>query len=156
MSFEQTLRESYIAVRRRLYAMTPASRPVKLEPKAHIRPYKPADAAAQMLALVEAQRRLAKAWEAPAPAPYDDVSVIVPANATRRIIDEVCAKHNVKYREIVGDSRSVPIVRARQEVCYRIREERQLSWPQIGRLVGGRDHTTALHSYRVHKARIEA
>ena len=53
MSFEQSLRESYIAVRRRLWAMTTASRPVKLEPKAHIRPYKPADAAAPMFGAVE-------------------------------------------------------------------------------------------------------
>lgn len=96
-------------------------------------------------------------WEAPEPAPYDDAgSVIVPANASRRIIDEACEKHGVSYGELIGTIRSRNIVLARQEACYRLRVERHLSWSQIGRIMGGKDHTTALHSYRVHKARIGA
>lgn len=98
-----------------------------------------------------------QSWQTPAPAPYDDAgSVVVPANASRRILDEVCEKHGASYGELIGTIRSRYIVLARQEACYRLRVERLLSWSQIGRLIGGKDHTTALHSYRVHKARLEA
>lgn len=156
MSYEQALRENYIAVRRRLYSMPPAKRPVQLEPKAHIRPYSPAKVAAQIRAREEAQRRLSKEWEAHAPAPYDDFEVVVPGSATRRIMDEVCAEYGTRYTELISPIRARNVVTARQKVCYRLRVERQMSWSQIGRLVGGQDHTTVLHSYRVHKARIEA
>jgi chromosomal replication initiation ATPase DnaA len=29
-----------------------------------------------------------------------------------------------------------------------------ISWPEMGRLFGGRDHTTVLHGVRAHAARV--
>ena len=40
---------------------------------------------------------------------------------------------------------SVPIALHRQIVMYLIREETGMSFPQIGHLLGGRDHTTVMH-----------
>ncbi len=46
-------------------------------------------------------------------------------------------------------SRSKHIVAARQEAMYRVRKERtDMSLPMIGRVFGGKDHTTILHAVR--------
>lgn len=92
--------------------------------------------------------------EAPAPETVAPNAPSVPSS--KAIIMEVCRKRDVAYREIVGETRQTRIVHARAEACYRLREERQLSWAQIGRLVGGKDHTTALHNYRKHAERLRA
>jgi hypothetical protein len=84
--------------------------------------------------------------EAPAPSPQ---------LGSARIIKEVSLKHGVSVDEILSDIRSVGIVAARFEAMYRIREERRLSWAQIGRQFN-RDHTSVLHGYRQHKKRLEA
>lgn len=77
--------------------------------------------------------------------------------SSAEIIAQVAHKHGLRVAEVKGDTRTVPIVAARQEAYWRLREERQLSWAQIGKLLGGKDHTTVLHGYRMHtKKRLEA
>jgi len=44
-----------------------------------------------------------------------------------------------------GKSRSRTIARPRQVAMYLLREETGASLPQIGALLGGRDHTTVLY-----------
>ena len=39
------------------------------------------------------------------------------------------------------------MVRARQVATYLLREDFNISYPLIGQKLGGRDHTTAIHSH---------
>lgn len=72
----------------------------------------------------------------------------VPLTDAQRIMKEVCAKHRITRAELIGRQRSAPIAAARHEAAYRMKKETILSLPQIGRRLGGRDHTTALNSIR--------
>lgn len=73
---------------------------------------------------------------------------------SRQIIGEVALKHGLKISEIKASRRTAHLVLARQECCYRLATETLLSLPQIGRLMGGRDHTSVLYSVRRHAYRI--
>ncbi|MDO8490609.1 MAG: chromosomal replication initiator protein DnaA [Dehalococcoidia bacterium] len=48
---------------------------------------------------------------------------------------------------LTGTRRDKHIALARQVSMYLLREELQKSWAEIGRELGGRDHTTILHGY---------
>jgi chromosomal replication initiation ATPase DnaA len=72
------------------------------------------------------------------------------------IVTEVIQKHGITRKQLKSDSRLPQYVAARQELCYRLREECSLSLPQIGGILGGRDHTTVLHGYRRHAAKLAA
>lgn len=74
--------------------------------------------------------------------------------SSAEIITQVANKHGLRVAQIKGSTRTVPVVTARQEACWRLREERQLSWAQIGNLLGGKDHTTILAGYRRHAERM--
>lgn len=49
-------------------------------------------------------------------------------------------------RALLGTSRSRPIARPRQILMYLLRTELSLPLQEVGRLVGGRDHTTVIHA----------
>lgn len=74
----------------------------------------------------------------------------------KTIIHEVAVAHSVFFAEIVGHARSYPIVAARQEAYYRLRTELGMSFPEIGRRMGGKDHTGVIHGINKHKAKLEA
>ncbi|HEV7345489.1 MAG TPA: helix-turn-helix domain-containing protein [Devosia sp.] len=76
----------------------------------------------------------------------------LPMSDAQRILREVCSKHEVTKAELTGGQRGRAIVLARQEASYRLKKETTLSLPQIGRKLGGRDHTTILHAVRRHAA----
>lgn len=65
---------------------------------------------------------------------------------------EVSKAFGISRAELVGSTRAATPLRARQVAIYLTRELTDLSLPQIGRLYGGRDHSTVLNSIR----RIEA
>lgn len=56
--------------------------------------------------------------------------------------------YNVKLSELLGKSRKRTIVRPRQLAMYLAKDLTNKSYPEIGELFGGRDHTTVLHAYR--------
>ncbi len=64
----------------------------------------------------------------------------------------VAAEFGVSTAELVGSTRAAAPLRARQVAIFLTRELTDLSLPQIGRLYGGRDHSTVLNSVR----RVEA
>ncbi|MGC1853425.1 MAG: chromosomal replication initiator protein DnaA [Solirubrobacterales bacterium] len=68
------------------------------------------------------------------------------------IQQRVAAAFGISRAELVGASRAATPLRARQIAILLTREATDLSLPQIGRLYGGRDHTTILNSLR----RVEA
>lgn len=68
----------------------------------------------------------------------------------RQIVNEVAAKHGVSFIDIISERRPRYIVLARQEAMYRLYNETTLSFPDIGRRLGGKDHTTVLHGVTRH------
>jgi len=65
-----------------------------------------------------------------------------------RIALEVSEKHGVSFEDMKSKSHVKRLVDARSEAYFRIRTETKLSYPQIGRRFGGRDHTTVIHGVR--------
>ena len=73
----------------------------------------------------------------------------------RDLMREVCAKHGITQLEMKSARRTKRVCRARHEYFWLCRQRTTLSYPQIGRSCGNRDHTTVLHGERVHQARID-
>lgn len=59
-----------------------------------------------------------------------------------------CAEMGLDYKEITGPSRQKVITRFRFQLIWEMKQEFTLSYPQMGRIFGGRDHTSILHAYR--------
>jgi chromosomal replication initiator protein len=70
------------------------------------------------------------------------------ANPVDEIQRHVSEAFGVSRAELVGSTRAARPLRARQVAIYLTRELTDLSLPQIGRLYGGRDHSTVLNSIR--------
>ncbi len=78
----------------------------------------------------------------------DYVSNIQAKSLTAKEIIEATARfYNIGFKDLVGKSRKKELVWPRQVAVYLIREELGSSYPAIGAELGGRDHTTAMHSY---------
>lgn len=64
-------------------------------------------------------------------------------------INQVCADFfGISEPAITGRTKSRRVVWARQTCCWLARRMTDLSYPEIGRAIGGRDHTTIMHSVR--------
>lgn len=73
---------------------------------------------------------------------------------TKDIINAVAEFYGVKVTDLIGTSRRRELVIPRQVAMYLMREELDASFPLIGHEMGGRDHTTAIHSYNKIKEEI--
>jgi chromosomal replication initiator protein len=89
------------------------------------------------------------------------IEAVIPKGARRdestpveEIQRRVSAAFGISRAELVGSTRSAAPLRARQVAIYLTRELTDLSLPQIGRLYGGRDHSTVLNSIRRMEARV--
>lgn len=71
------------------------------------------------------------------------------------IIDAVCSYYNVSKTNLVGRCRTAKFIRPRHVACYLGKSLTLLSTPEIGRKLGGRDHTAVLHGARKITARIQ-
>lgn len=65
------------------------------------------------------------------------------------IIAAVAKKYGLAPSQLIGPSRAKNITPARHEAMFRIVTELDYSYPKAGRCMGGRDHTTAIHSVKV-------
>lgn len=73
----------------------------------------------------------------------------------QKIMYVVAVKHGVRLEDLRSPARIKRFVLARHEAMWEIRRQRPaLSLPHIGRLFGGRDHTTILHGIRAHQNRL--
>lgn len=63
-----------------------------------------------------------------------------------KIINSVAEFFDVKKEEISGRCRKKKIVKPRQIAIYLLRTELNLSFPEIGKAIGGRDHSTAIYA----------
>jgi chromosomal replication initiator protein len=76
----------------------------------------------------------------------------VEATSVEEIQQQVAERFGISRAELIGTSRAATPLRARQVAIFLTRELTELSLPQIGRLYGGRDHSTVINSLR----RVEA
>jgi chromosomal replication initiator protein len=67
------------------------------------------------------------------------------ASTTTEVIDAVATNYGVSHQDLTGRSRRRDISVPRQVAMYLMREETGTSLVDIGRALGGRDHTTILH-----------
>lgn len=65
----------------------------------------------------------------------------------KKIIKSVAEFYDLQEKEILSNSRKREIVKPRQIAMYLLKEELKSSFPFIGRKLGGKDHTTAIHAY---------
>ncbi|RUA17623.1 MAG: chromosomal replication initiator protein DnaA [Clostridia bacterium] len=66
-------------------------------------------------------------------------------NSPDAILDAVAQEYNITISELKGSRRTRRISVPRQMAMYLLRDVAQLSFPQIGEYLGGRDHTTIMH-----------
>ena len=63
------------------------------------------------------------------------------------IVEQTAAMFGLTVEQLKSKSRTRDLVHARQVGMYVCRELTDLSYPQIGKEFGGRDHTTVIHAY---------
>jgi chromosomal replication initiator protein len=72
----------------------------------------------------------------------------------RNIAVAVAKIHGVRFVDLISNRRHKHLCHARQHAMWEIRRRTKLSLPQIGQLLGGRDHTTVLHGLKQHERRL--
>ena len=78
----------------------------------------------------------------------DTISSTKPRQITPGLIlDETAKMFGLDIEQLCSKSRTRDLVHARQVGMYVCRELTDLSYPQIGKEFGGRDHTTVIHAY---------
>ncbi|MER3515352.1 MAG: chromosomal replication initiator protein DnaA, partial [Chloroflexota bacterium] len=73
---------------------------------------------------------------------------LVPQRSARtpeEVIAAVASHYGLDVAALKGRSRNAEIALPRQIAMFLLREEIGISLPQIGEVLGGRDHTTVLH-----------
>ncbi len=73
-----------------------------------------------------------------------------------QVIETISKYYNLSVQDLVSASRNKELVQPRQVAMYLIRQETDASLPEIGGLLGGRDHTTVIHGIERVKERLEA
>jgi hypothetical protein len=69
-----------------------------------------------------------------------------------RIIARVAREHGLMAKDITGSSRRAGVLKARRAAMIEALKSTDFSFPRVGRLFGGRDHTTILHAIQRHCA----
>lgn len=77
------------------------------------------------------------------------------ALSPHELLQIVAEFYGLKLQELTGSSRKKELVIPRQVAMYLLREELDASFPLIGKELGGRDHTTAIHAWRKIKKEVE-
>ena len=78
------------------------------------------------------------------------ISPSVKKEITTDLIQKVVAeRYNVSMHDILGKRRTHNIAFARQVAMYLCREHTGCSYPELGALFGGRDHSTVIHARKV-------
>jgi chromosomal replication initiator protein len=73
----------------------------------------------------------------------------------QEIIKAVAKFYHVSGNELTGRRRNKDIVRPRQIAMYLARKETQASLPEIGKALGGRDHTTVIYGVEKIEGQLE-
>lgn len=125
---------NYARIRKQLYAPRPEPvAVVVLEPEPEPEPEPPA---------LPSPPDHVRDWLALAP------PAAIKQRLSARIMDLVCEKFAVSRIDLTSDRRTAEIVRPRQICFYLMSTCTPMSFPEVGRRMGNRDHTTALHGSR--------
>lgn len=65
----------------------------------------------------------------------------------KQVIERVTRFFDIKIEDVLSARRERRLAYPRQIIMFLLREELKVSFPAIGRELGGRDHTTAIHAY---------
>ena len=84
--------------------------------------------------------------------PFTNNAILMEA---KELIETVANFYGIHVSEMIGLSRKRELVVPRQVAMYLMREEVGASFPLIGKELGNRDHTTAMHAYEKIKDGIE-
>ncbi|MEY2664397.1 MAG: hypothetical protein RIT04_205 [Candidatus Parcubacteria bacterium] len=68
------------------------------------------------------------------------------AVAVKDVIKLITDFYNVDEESVYNKTRKKEVVKPRQVIMYILREDFNVSFPSIGEKMGGRDHTTVIHS----------
>ncbi len=68
------------------------------------------------------------------------------AVSVQEVVKTIANFYNVEEASIYEKTRRKEVVRPRQVIMYILREDFHISFPTIGDKMGGRDHTTVIHS----------
>lgn len=127
-SIEQTMQEAHRGVRERLgMSVTPKSVAI---PRLMLTAPAPASVAPKLVL-----KRIER--------PKQD-------DTWRDIIAQTLHKHEVTIGEFMGIKRSRNFVAARREAAYRMRTERGMSYPDIARRMGYKEHSAVMHLVSCH------
>lgn len=66
--------------------------------------------------------------------------------AVKDVVRIIADFYNIKEESIYEKTRHKEVIRPRQIIMYILREDFNISYPSIGQKLGGRDHTTVIHS----------
>lgn len=66
--------------------------------------------------------------------------------SVKEVVKIVSNYYNIEEGVIYEKTRKKEIVKPRQIIMYLLREDMNISYPSIGEKLGGRDHTTVIHS----------
>lgn len=66
--------------------------------------------------------------------------------STKEVVKTVAEFYNIEEQSIYDKTRKKEIIKPRQVIMYILREDFNISYPAIGEKLGGRDHTTVMHS----------
>ncbi len=66
--------------------------------------------------------------------------------SVKHVIAKIAEFYNIDEASMYAKTRRREIVRPRQIIMYILREDFHLSYPAIGSVFGGRDHTTVIHA----------
>ncbi len=76
--------------------------------------------------------------------------------STKEVVKTVAEFYNIEDQLIYDKTRKKEIIKPRQIIMYILREDFNISYPAIGEKLGGRDHTTVMHSCEKIKNDIKA
>ncbi len=66
--------------------------------------------------------------------------------SVKEVVKIVSDFYNIEEGSIYEKTRKKEVVKPRQVIMYILREDMNISYPSIGEKLGGRDHTTVIHS----------
>jgi chromosomal replication initiator protein len=66
--------------------------------------------------------------------------------SVKEVVKTIADFYNIEEGSIYEKTRRKEIVKVRQVVMYILREDFNVSYPLIGQKLGGKDHTTVIHS----------
>lgn len=88
--------------------------------------------------------------------------IYVKGKSAREIVTEIAESHGFTFDNMAGPGKFRELSQARQEAMWACRQvtrkdgKPRYSYPFLGRLFGGRDHTTVLWGERRHAERMAA